>query len=509
MSPLAMTAAMALLCACSSCELLRASLFCVESWTPGEGRFDGGGGVAISVTFSEPPDRVSVENAFSMTEDGTDVSGAFIWYGSTLVFAPYAAIGVCASFRVRVSGEAMDARGVSLDPPLEGRFTTRAEDGRPAVLSTVPARGATTPGRFDSVTITFTEPVDPSTYRDRLSVSPYASGAWSLDDAGSVALFAPLEPWTWGGEYCVTVSSGLRDASGNESGDSYAFRFSVGDDRSAPSLLEAVAVDASGDVRANLSDDSATDGTVTENEGWEGPWRLRFRFSEPVALRSLDSRIVCDEGLGMELETGGRTAETVTYRIVDRPAWGRRFSVRMKAGIEDERGNATESELVFRLVANGPGSEPPRFVGLRLPLAPGAALADDRDLVAFGVDEPFSTVAISGDADRYPVAVATATAMELYIKLAPGASLDALSVMETFGVTSTNGAMTFSANRVGLSGFAYASPYAGWDSYAVARVDGTITNRVDSGIVTFGFAAGLRDSAGNVAAEAQRLPLLK
>lgn len=509
MNALAMTATAALLCACSSCEFLRASLFRVESWTPGEGRFDDSGDLMISVTFSEPPDRVSVENAFSMTEDGTDVSGAFSWNGTTLSFTPFAPIGASASFRVGVSSEAMTARGVSLDPALEGRFTTRAEDGLPAVLSTEPENGATMPDRFDRVAITFTEPIDPATFRDCLSIAPYVVGAWSLDAAGASALFTPLEPWAWATEYGVTVSSALMDSSGNRLGDSYSFRFSVGEDRSAPSLQETVAIDASGDVRATVSPDNADDVSVTENEGWEGSWRLRLRFSEPVSLESLASRIVSETGQGLTLETRGQAAETVILALDERPAWGRRFSIRLKAGIEDERGNATESGIVLRFVANGPGSEPPRFIGIRLPMAPGSILAEDRDLATFSVDEPFSTLAISGDEARYPVGVATVTAIELYIKLAPGAALDALSVMETFSVTATNGALAFSASRASLSGFAYASPYEDWGPCAIARMDGTITNRVDSGIVTFGFAAGLRDSSGNAAIEAQRLPLLK
>jgi len=509
MRPLATAAAMALLCACSSCELLRASIFRVESWTPGEGRFDGGDDLMISVTFSEPPDRASVESAFSMTEDGTDVSGAFSWNGTTLFFTPFASIGASASFRVGVSDEAMTARGVSLDPALEGRFTTRKEDGRPAVLSTEPENGATTPDRFGLVAVTFSEPIDQATFRDRLSVTPNVIGAWRLEAGGELAIFTPLEPWAWATEYVVTAASELEDASGNQLGDSYSLRFSVGEDRSAPSLLETVAVDASGDVRANVSQDYSDDGSVTENDGWEGSWRLRLSFTEPVSLESLSSRIACDEGLGLTLETRGLSAETVIVGLDERPAWGGRFSVRLKAGIEDESGNATESDLVFRFVADGPGSEPPRFIGIRLPLAPGSILPEDRDLAAFGVDEPFSTMAVSGDDARYPVGVATATAIELYIKLAPGADLDALSVMETFSVATTNGALSFSANRASVSGLSYASPYDGWGACAIARIDGTITNRVDSGVVTFGFAAGLRDSSGNAAIEAQRLPLLK
>jgi hypothetical protein len=414
-----------------------------------------------------------------------------------------------ASYRLEVSGDAMNARGVSLDPALEGRFTTRAEDALPAVLSTAPECGATMPGRFDCVAITFSEPIDPATYRDCLSVVPYVFGVWSLDTVGTTARFVPLEPWAWGGEYNVTVSSMLIDACGNSIGGSYAFRFSVGDDRCAPVLLEAAAVDSSGDVRAIVYPDYPEDESITENDGWEGPWLLRLSFSEPVSLESLASRVSCEDGIGMTLDTLGATAEVATFSLDERPVWGRRFSVRMRAGVADALGNATTSDMVFRLVSNGPESEPPKFIGIRLPLAPGADLPSDRELSAFGLDLPFSTLALSCDEDRYPVGVATGTSIELYIKLAPGASIDALSVMDAFGVTSTNGALVFSADRVSMSGLTYAEPYEAWVAYAIARIDGTMTNRVDSGIVTFALAAGLKDSSGNVAAEAQRLPLLK
>jgi len=161
------------------------------------------------------------------------------------------------------------------------------------------------------------------------------------------------------------------------------------------------------------------------------------------------------------------------------------------------------------LLADGPGSEPPRFVGIRIPLAPGEADPGDRDLTVFPVDQPYATIALSGGTGRYPVGIPTATSLELYIELAPGACLDLASIMESFAVSGGNGAIDVLLNRITVAGIEYAAPYAPWAGCSVARVDGTLTNRVNCGIMTFGLVAGFRDSSWNATRAAQSLPLLK
>lgn len=500
---------LAALCAPSSCSLLGPDDFAVSSWSPGPGRREAAALSAVRVSFSARPDRVSAENAFSLSADGSLLSGSFSWDGAVMSFSPFLGFRDGADYALTVREEARTPGGVSLARKFEGRFSTKAEDGRPSVAATEPSDGGVLPGRFDRLVIRFNEPVDRASYRGALSLAPAVSGVWRLEDGGRAAVFEPLEAWAWGSPYLARVSAELRDESGNRIGRAYEFRFSVGEDRAPPSLAGAEALDAAGGVAAALVATDPSGGTGGLNSGWEAGWRLRLRFSEPVSTGTLASRVVASSGLALRMEEGEGIREDATFAFAERPAFGAVFTIKMKSGVEDSFGNATKAEVEFLVVADGPSSAPPRLIGVRLPLAPGEPDPGLRRLAAFPADEPFATLPLGSGAAEYPPGAPTPSSIELYFELASGASIEPFSLMSSFSLSSANDALYFSPLAVSPGGLAYAEPYGPWAGYAAARVDGLVTNRAASGVVTLRLAAGLRDSAGNAAPLAQTLPLLK
>ncbi|OHD22170.1 MAG: hypothetical protein A2Y38_05060 [Spirochaetes bacterium GWB1_59_5] len=463
----------------------------------------------MSVMFSEEPDRTSAENSFSLTEDGAVLAGEFAWDRSSLTFLPYRGLSPNADYRITVSADARTPRGVSLGQPFEAAFSSKPEDARPVVISTIPEREGILEIKNGTISIIFSEAVDAVLFRECLSLSPAIKGTWKLEPGGSSATFTPLEPWTWGTDYELTISADLIDTSGNRMGQSYASGFTVGLDRDPPVLTSAEAIDENGLSIVVINADKPQDQALLENHGWEASWKLRLHFSEPVSRRSLDSTIEAEGGIALEPEWAGEFTEIVDLRVSEYPDWGTNFAVHVPAGTKDAAGNTSLVEAVFRFVFDGPRSRPPRFVGIRLPLAPGEAAPSDRDLAVFSVDNPYATIAIEGDVAKYPIGVPVATSIEVYVDLAAGASLDLLSLMKSFRFSSTNGALDFSANRMVAGYLKYAEPYEPWAAYAVARIDGLMTNRVDSGIISLQLASGLMDSSGNASGVTQRLPLLK
>lgn len=495
--------------AASSCDILRVAPFMVISWSPGPGRHLVTDGIALRVEFSEEPDRASAENSFSLSEDGAALSGEFSWLGTALTFLPYGGLRANAEYRMTVSAEARNAAGVSLEQPFEVAFSSRPEAVRPRVVSTLPERDGVLANVTDVVRMDFSESLDEVSLRECIAFSPSIRGTWNMEPGGDIATFLPLEPWTWGEEYNVAVSAELIDSSGNRMGEPYEFRFTIGTDLIPPVLLRAEAVDEDGLPMLTVSADVQQDGVLQENPGWEASWKLRLHYSEPVSWRTLSSSIEGGGGVTPEAVWDSDGKQCVDIRMNGYPEWGEDFSVRIQPGVEDEAGNASLHDTVFKFRFNGLLSRPPRFVGIRLPLSPGEELPEDRQLAVFSVAQPYTTIAMTGVATGYPVGVPVNTSLEIYIELAPGAEIDLLSLMKSFRFSSTNAAVDFSANRMRLGGFDYSEAHAPWATYAVASVDGTLTNRVDSGILTVQLAAGFNDSRGNAAGAPQRLALLK
>ena len=80
----------------------------------------------ISVTFSKPMDKASVEANFSVTKWNMKLQGLFTWDENTLIFSPTDALRYDTSYLVMITGEAKDTDGIGLD----GNFDTRS-DGTP------------------------------------------------------------------------------------------------------------------------------------------------------------------------------------------------------------------------------------------------------------------------------------------------------------------------------------------------------------------------------------------
>ncbi|MBN2875578.1 MAG: Ig-like domain-containing protein, partial [Spirochaetales bacterium] len=455
-----------------SCSLLGSTSFFVQSWLPGEGRYGEAGTLSIRVVFSEIADTCSVEEAFSLTENGFRLDGDYSWDGPALSFEPYAELENNADYTLTIGAQARNTAGASLATAFEGRFTTRADDVRPRVLSTAPVREGCVADTRGEISITFNKAIASESYRSHLSVSPAIGGVWSLSAEGTVAVFTPLSPWEKTLWYELQVSSEVEDCAGNRAGAPFSSRFRAGEDGTPPMLIEAVAVTSNGDAVETLCEDDASGSARSVNEGWESGYALMLRFSEPVVTRTIASRVSCEGGTDPRMVGGDAVAAEVVFEFDDPVAWGDEFLVRVRPGIEDENGNSSEDEYLYRIIADGAASKPPLFVGIRIPLSPGASDPAERNVVAFPVNEPYETLHLASDPASFPVDVATAVSLELYFRLAEGATLDALSLMEFFKLSSTNDALRFRSIKILPAGLPWIAPPEGWHDCAIARVDG-------------------------------------
>jgi len=491
----------------ASCDPLGVERFAVVAWTPGQGRAEAP--FRLSLSLSGEADRASVESAFSLSENGARVTGAFDWNGDTFDFLAEAPWAPYADYRLTLSGEARSLTGVSLAEPFEARFSTRPEDGRPRVLWCKPGDGGTLASRYEPLSLAFSEPVALASLRSCLVLAPAVKGSWTPTSGLDGATFAPLEPWEPGVDYELRVSAELSDSWGNAAGQDWKARFSFGAQPSAPRLLGAEAVSEDGTRGIILAPDDAEDGELTLNRGWEAAWGLRLSFSEPVLRRSLEARLACDGGSRLIVQGGSELADSYELRFERRPEWDSSLVLRLESGLEGAAGGSSEAASVYRIVADGPRSRPPRFIGLRLPLYPGRAIPDDRELTAFPSDQPFLTLALDSSPEAYPIGVDVPVSLELYLELAEGAALDVVSLMRAFRWRATNDAVTLAVDRLTLGGVDGAEPHAPWDGFAVARLEARVRNRVGLGVVTLELAAGLADSRGNASSEAQAVVLLK
>ncbi|MDR0583683.1 MAG: Ig-like domain-containing protein [Treponema sp.] len=486
-------------------DLLRTSRFEVSKWSPGGGYHADPPAVSVSLAFSRPPDRASVERHFSLSADGERLGGSFRWNGGNMTFLPAAPLEINRDYVLTVAADARDEGGLSMDRAFEARFTTRLDNKRPEPVSVSPAMNEAVTDKRAEVRLVFSRAVVLNSLRDYVSFDPSMNGTWRLEDNGISAVFTPAEPWTYGKRYTLEIKSSFTADNGMNMGNDFSSVFTIGQDQEKPSLSGAWRLGKSGD------DKQLSQGIEGDNSGWEKDDRLWLKFSEPVDTLSVKNCLV-SEGTSFLMETGPGLYDEVIFAFESPPLYESRLSFRLKAGVKDAAGNESSDEYMFKIFADGAQSKPPSLAGIRIPMAPGSAV--DKELKTFKTDSLFEDLpvndpdALEGKKDCYPYNVQTETWIECYFETAPGLSVDTLSLMELFRVETSNNVLVFSPRLVRESGFSTPDAHSGWEQYQRLEIRGFLTNTVNSGVVSILVDSGLQDSGGNRSEKIFRISLL-
>ena len=495
-----------LLFAVFSCDILRTSPFEVVSWTPGEGYFTEIDDIVISFSFSHDPDKSSVEKVLSVTADGNTVNGELIWDGNTVLFKTFTPLEANREYAVTILSDVYDTKGLSMDDNFEAVFYTRPEGSRPKVISIIPGDDRIIFNQKMPVEITFSEKVNAITCRNLITISPSMIGSWAVDSDGVKAIFTPQENWVMGTLYYVTVPPDFSSEIGITAGKEFKSRFQVGDDKTPPELNAAYAIDSSGAVIFPLASDIS--GGV-ENPNWESSYSIKLDFSEPVNTDTVKNYLSIVGAGSVEMKSLPGFTDSLIFSFTEKPLYLKRFDIKLAAGIEDKAGNKSTQNYLFRIFTNGVYSKPPELIGMRFPLAPGESNPDNWDPVVYSINDLFADFPIEDGSTKYIFDTAIPTWMELYFDMAQGAALDLFSIMNLFGFSSTNNALSFSFRLVKDSGFSWINPHDEWASYTRIEIQGRLTNRGTSGVVSIALGDGVLDTYGNKSEKDLKLILLK
>lgn len=183
------------------------------------------------ITFRQPMDRPSTENAFSLTApNGEKTPGTFLWsnLSDSLTFTPTQRLELGAAYTLNLDPSAQAETGGGLREGLTWHFTTVLP---PAILSTNPYNGETQTIFDAQLGINFASPMKQSSLKDKVTITPKPKGEaqWMYADWGMY--FYGLEPST---SYTVQALPGMTDIYGNAIQSTYTFNF-----RTAPLSPEA------------------------------------------------------------------------------------------------------------------------------------------------------------------------------------------------------------------------------------------------------------------------------
>lgn len=184
---------------------------------------DGATGISVNavVTVAYPLDlnpRTVIRESFNLVDPaGIPVARTVRYDAVTRVVTirPTAPLRGATLYQLIVQGVEADSGQVRLEPEL---FTFATGDapatGAPEVVSVTPLPNQANVNVNAPITITFSEPMDPSSLQAAFSISEGTAGTFALSADGTVLTFTPGAPLTLGRQIVVQVSTLATDTSG-------------------------------------------------------------------------------------------------------------------------------------------------------------------------------------------------------------------------------------------------------------------------------------------------------
>lgn len=209
----------------------------VSSVSPADGTSGVGVRTRISVTFSEAVDpstlsggSVTLTAAANSTNSvgSSNIEGAISYRGATATFAPLAKLQFDTTYLVTVGAGVTDLSGNSMGATYTYEFMTGPPDlVSPFVAGTSPADGSFDVLPNSQISVTFSEPIEPSTiYANSFFVARGAThipGIISYD--GGTATLVPAIALESGIQYVGTVTAEIQDLAGNGLASTHTWSF--------------------------------------------------------------------------------------------------------------------------------------------------------------------------------------------------------------------------------------------------------------------------------------------
>jgi hypothetical protein len=194
---------------------------------------------AIVVTFSESMDPATIASlTYTLKQGTTAVAGVVTYTGVKATFTPSANLAYSKVYTATVTTGAKDLGGNALAANYVFSFTTvdAPDVSLPMVNSTLPLTSATGVASNNTVSVTFSEPMTPSTINSNTftlmnGTTPVAG---TVTYSGSTATFTPASDLAASTTYTATVTTGAKDLAGNALAANIVWTFTTG---AAPTVV--------------------------------------------------------------------------------------------------------------------------------------------------------------------------------------------------------------------------------------------------------------------------------
>ena len=195
---------------------------------------------AITATFNEDIDPATITSNSFLVDNATGgiITGSVTYDAAsrTAIFRSDVYLATSTTYVATITTDIEDLAGNTLIEDYTWQFTTAAppeinaiDTTPPVVLSRFPTPNATSVVLNAAISVTFNEPIDPSTINSNaLTLNGTNSVSGTVSYVGTTALFKPAANLVAGTVYTVTIAATIKDLAGNALEAPVVWNFTTG-----------------------------------------------------------------------------------------------------------------------------------------------------------------------------------------------------------------------------------------------------------------------------------------
>ncbi|GCC50790.1 hypothetical protein SanaruYs_10080 [Chryseotalea sanaruensis] len=215
----------------------------VESTNPVDGASNVAVNSAITATFSVAMDPSTINTTnFTVTQGSTAVVGIVSYSGTTATFTPTNLLAESTLFTATITTGVKNTNGDALLIAEAFSFTSGLipDTTVPVISATNPLSTATNVGRNNTVSITFSEAMDPATINTSTFTLKKGSTAVAGEViySGMVASFNPTNTLDASANYTASITTGAKDLAGNALASLTTWAFTTGGSTSTLAVVD-------------------------------------------------------------------------------------------------------------------------------------------------------------------------------------------------------------------------------------------------------------------------------
>jgi hypothetical protein len=208
----------------------------------------------LAATFNEAMNAATINTTtFTLTGAGGVAVAGTVSYsatGSVATFTPNVALAFNTLYTATLTSGVTNTLGVRPASNFVWSFTTAVQ---PAVISTVPAAGATGVPVNQVLSATFSKPMNPATITNATFTlagpgGVAVAGTVAYTAAGSIATFTPTVALAFGALYTATITTGATDTTGYPLAANYVWTFTTA---TRPVVIATIPVNGATGVPVN------------------------------------------------------------------------------------------------------------------------------------------------------------------------------------------------------------------------------------------------------------------